>query len=157
MIEVGVLHNKLRYYRIFAINYVVNIWPTLEESVSHTFRDCMFIKSVLQGVEIDVSPNIQGQSWKTWCMLSSVSGIIFRDNEEYILATCTYPNSFVADATTTKARACLQAVMVVEESMNRSVYTIVEEGKQWASSRILIEEVPPRAKAMVEEHRRFLI
>ncbi|KAK8370918.1 hypothetical protein V6Z12_A01G209700 [Gossypium hirsutum] len=60
------------------------------------------------------------------CMLSSVSGIIFRDNEEYILATCTYPNSFVADATTTKARACLQAVTVVEELVFRR--QVVEGG-----------------------------
>ncbi|KAK5771807.1 hypothetical protein PVK06_048051 [Gossypium arboreum] len=40
---------------------------------------------------------------------SSVAGIIFRDSEEHILAACTYPNKFVADTTTTEARACLQS------------------------------------------------
>ncbi|MBA0844843.1 hypothetical protein Goarm_023226, partial [Gossypium armourianum] len=39
---------------------------------------------------------------------SSVSGIIFRDNEEYILAACTYPNNFVSDPTTVEARAYVQ-------------------------------------------------
>ncbi|MBA0839519.1 hypothetical protein Goarm_005232, partial [Gossypium armourianum] len=154
---------------------VVNICPlchTIEESVSHIFRDCMFIESVLQGLGVDVSPiwyhrnkvyhqgekqNIVGlvtfikayysdstftesvistpmnQMNSIWtppginevkcnfdatfnkCMFSSVFGIIFRDSEGHILATCAYPNSFMADATTVQAKACLQAVMVAEE------------------------------------------
>ncbi|MBA0845977.1 hypothetical protein Goarm_022190, partial [Gossypium armourianum] len=48
-------------------------------------------------------------------MMSSVSGIIFRDFEGHILVACTYPNTFVADATTVEARACLQTVVVAEE------------------------------------------
>ncbi|PPD95237.1 hypothetical protein GOBAR_DD07743 [Gossypium barbadense] len=48
------------------------------------------------------------------CMFSSVSGIIFRNNEGYILATCTYSNSFVADATTTEVRDCLQATTALK-------------------------------------------
>ncbi|KAA3458678.1 reverse transcriptase [Gossypium australe] len=49
------------------------------------------------------------------CLLSSVTGRIFRDNEGYILAACTYPNNFVADATTAEVRACVQAVTVAKE------------------------------------------
>ncbi|MBA0841390.1 hypothetical protein Goarm_003883 [Gossypium armourianum] len=47
-------------------------------------------------------------------MLSLVIGIIFRDFEGHILAAYTYPNTFVADATTVEARACLQTVVVAE-------------------------------------------
>lgn len=49
------------------------------------------------------------------CMFSSVFRIIFRYSEGHILATCAYPNSFVADATTVEAKTCLQAVTVAEE------------------------------------------
>ncbi|MBA0702016.1 hypothetical protein Goari_026794 [Gossypium aridum] len=38
-------------------------------------------------------------------MMSSVTRIIFRDFEGHILVACTCPNTFVADATTTDARA----------------------------------------------------
>ncbi|KAH1129809.1 hypothetical protein J1N35_001187 [Gossypium stocksii] len=48
-------------------------------------------------------------------MMSSVSRIIFRDFEGYILVACTYPNTFVIDATTAEAKAYLQTVTVAEE------------------------------------------
>lgn len=44
-----------------------------------------------------------------------MTGIIFRDNERYTLAACTYSNNFVADATTAEVRACLQAMTVAKE------------------------------------------
>ncbi|MBA0624215.1 hypothetical protein Godav_009609 [Gossypium davidsonii] len=44
-----------------------------------------------------------------------MTGIIFRDNERYILASCTYANNFVANATTAEARSCLQSMTVAEE------------------------------------------
>ncbi|PPD86323.1 hypothetical protein GOBAR_DD16733 [Gossypium barbadense] len=46
---------------------------------------------------------------------NSVSRIVFRDNEGYILAVCTYSNSFEVDSTTTEVRACLQAVTVAKD------------------------------------------
>lgn len=81
-------------------------------------------------------------------MMTSVTGIIFRDCEGHILATCTYPNTFVVDATTAEARACLQKVVVVEDlgfrnleverdscqftgrSMNHAAHIMTEEGKR---------------------------
>lgn len=107
-------------------------------------------------------------------MLSSITGINFRDFEGHILAACTYPNTFVADATMAKVRACLQMVVVAEDlgfknlvvegnschftgrSMNHMVHIMVEEGKRWDSPKIWIEEAPPRTESAVEEDRRSL-
>ncbi|MBA0568736.1 hypothetical protein Golob_006206 [Gossypium lobatum] len=184
----------------------------------------MFIESVLQGLGVDVSPSIQGQSWKLWsanifsctgeekckwltivlwavwyhrnkayhqgekqnivglvtfikayysdstftesvistprnqmnsiwkppgineikcnfdatfnkCMFSSVFGIIFRDSEGHILATYAYPNSFVADATTVEAKACLQAVTVAEELGFRRLVSVEPSGAYYCEGR----------------------
>ncbi|MBA0607791.1 hypothetical protein Godav_020055, partial [Gossypium davidsonii] len=92
------------------------------------------------------------------CMFSSVSGIIFRNNEGYILATCTYSNSFVADATTTEVRDCLQAATVVEELgfrrlvVERDFLTIIkkarslEEARSNISIKVVLVNQPPKAK-----------
>lgn len=56
---------------------------------------------------------------------NSVSRIVFRDNEGYILAVCTYSNSFVVDPTTTEVRACLQAVTVAKDL---GLWRLVVEG-----------------------------
>lgn len=47
--------------------------------------------------------------------LRSVTGLIFRDCEGFILAAYTYQNRFVADATTAEAIEYLQAVSVAED------------------------------------------
>ncbi|MBA0820328.1 hypothetical protein Gohar_022250, partial [Gossypium harknessii] len=89
---------------------------------------------------------------------SSISRIVFRDKEGYILAVCTYSNSFVVDPTTAEARACLQTVTVAEDlglrrlvvegdsfavrSANRVAHAMAEEGRQWPSARFSIEEAP---------------
>ncbi|KAH1031923.1 hypothetical protein J1N35_044097 [Gossypium stocksii] len=110
---------------------------------------------------------------------SSVAGIIFRDSEGHILAACTYPNNFVADPTTTEARACLQAVIVDEElgfrrlvvegdsltvikkssvdgggSRNQVAHTLAVEEKWWSSQRVWIEEGSPRVGTEAERDRR---
>ncbi|MBA0735303.1 hypothetical protein Gogos_019164, partial [Gossypium gossypioides] len=54
-------------------------------------------------------------------LLKSVTEIVFRDSERLILASCTYHNPFIADATTAEAKACLQAVMVAEELSFRNL------------------------------------
>ncbi|KAG8473535.1 hypothetical protein CXB51_035829 [Gossypium anomalum] len=45
----------------------------------------------------------------------SVSGIIARNNDGEVMASCTYPGVNMADPTTAEARACLQAVNMAEE------------------------------------------
>lgn len=108
------------------------------------------------------------------CMFSSVFRIIFRYSEGHILATCAYPNSFVADATTVEAKTCLQAVTVAEElgfrrlvvegdsrhfvgrAVNRAAHTIAKEGNQWPSAMIWVKEAPSRVEAVAEEDRRAL-
>ncbi|MBA0818633.1 hypothetical protein Gohar_000106 [Gossypium harknessii] len=90
-------------------------------------------------------------------MFSSVSEIIFRNNEGYILATCTYSNSFVADATNTEVSACLQAATVVQGFGFRRLVverdlTIIKKARslEEARSNISIKVVPvnqpPKAK-----------
>ncbi|PPD87346.1 hypothetical protein GOBAR_DD15732 [Gossypium barbadense] len=58
------------------------------------------LANILQEVGIDTSPSSQGQQWKIW------------DCE---LAACTYHNTFVANDTTAKVKAFLQAVSVAKE------------------------------------------
>ncbi|MBA0816641.1 hypothetical protein Gohar_001282, partial [Gossypium harknessii] len=94
-------------------------------------------------------------------------------NWGYILVTCTYPNNFVADATTNEARACLDAVTVAEKLgfqmlvvkgdsltvvkkfqslgeersnrlVNQRAHAMAMEGKQWSLLRVWIEEAPLR-------------
>lgn len=48
--------------------------------------------------------------------LSSVSGIIFRNEEGKIMATCTYQNSHIKDAMTAEVKACLQAITVAKKT-----------------------------------------
>lgn len=66
-----------------------------------------------------------------------MAGIIFGDSEGHILAACTYPNNFVANPTTTEARACLQAVAVAEELGFRRLVvegdslTVVKKFSRW--------------------------
>lgn len=70
-------------------------------------------------------------------LLKSVTKIVFRDSEGLILASCTYHNPFIADATIVEAKACLQAVMVAEELSFRNLtvegdsLTVIK--KNWAS------------------------
>ncbi|XP_017609372.1 uncharacterized protein LOC108455303 [Gossypium arboreum] len=45
----------------------------------------------------------------------SVSGIIARNNDGKVMASCTYLGVNMADPTTTEARSCLQAVNMAEE------------------------------------------
>ncbi|MBA0603059.1 hypothetical protein Gorai_003219, partial [Gossypium raimondii] len=106
---------------------------------------------------------------------SSILGIIFRDSGGYILVACTYPNNFVADATTNEARACLHAVTMAEKLgfqmlvvegdsltvvkkfrslreerskrlVNQRAHAMVMERKQWSLLRVWIEEAPLRVE-----------
>lgn len=85
------------------------------------------------------------------------------------MAACTYPNNFVANPTTTEARACLQAVAVAEELGFRRLVvegdslTVVKkfsrlavEEKWWSSQRVWIEEAPPRVEKEAERDGRNL-
>ncbi|KAG8472839.1 hypothetical protein CXB51_034760 [Gossypium anomalum] len=97
---------------------------------------------------------------------SSVAGIIFRDSEGHILAACTYPNKFVADPTTTEARACLQAMIVAEELGFRRLVvegdssTVVKkvqslEGDK-SSIAVLVKEIKEGAQRFEELTFRFV-
>ncbi|MFQ6620545.1 hypothetical protein Gotur_000400 [Gossypium turneri] len=80
-------------------------------------------------------------------LLKLVMGIMFRDSEGLILALCTYYNPFIIDATTTEAKACLQAVTVAEapsSDANQATHEMVEKGKKWPDQRVWIEEAPHR-------------
>ncbi|KAH1122024.1 hypothetical protein J1N35_005184 [Gossypium stocksii] len=66
-----------------------------DESIVHIFRDCMFVKHVLQEKRI--------------------AGIVLRNNLGQIVGACAYPFNSVQDPVLVEAYACLRAVIYVEE------------------------------------------
>ncbi|MBA0868930.1 hypothetical protein Goshw_020657, partial [Gossypium schwendimanii] len=80
-----------------------------------------------------------------------VTEIVLRDSEGLILASCTYHNPFIADATTAEAKACLQAVMVAEELSFRN---LTVEGDSLTDQRVWIEKATHKVEMIAEKDRR---
>ncbi|MBA0765543.1 hypothetical protein Gotri_014722 [Gossypium trilobum] len=105
-------------------------------SVEHLFRECPVTIQVLQELKVPFSFSNNENNWKHWLakeftnrdtmkvnfdttfhqsIKKATTGILVRNNEGLVIVACTYPYENVADSTTVKARACLRAVIFMEE------------------------------------------
>ncbi|MBA0869514.1 hypothetical protein Goshw_029209, partial [Gossypium schwendimanii] len=110
-----------------------------EESVQHVFSECPFTHQILQELNVlFLSSNRRqlenmGPNFYTWGppsgdvmkanfdatfyqgTKSATTGILVRNNKGFVMAACTYPFEHDANSTMAEARACLRALIFMEE------------------------------------------
>ncbi|MBA0855448.1 hypothetical protein Goshw_014095 [Gossypium schwendimanii] len=78
---------------------------------------------------------------------SATVGILVRNNEGFVMATCTYP--FEHMVYSTAAETCTQ--------VNKEAHLLAEEGRRHVLPRIWVEELPREVKVEGEKNRRAIL
>ncbi|KAA3467018.1 reverse transcriptase [Gossypium australe] len=109
-----VYHNGTRP-NVFIVLSFINAYISEIDSMESLSRDMQKTKETIWQPTDDDYVKVNFDACFNNFTNSSVSGTIIRNSERLIMATSTYPNSYVKDTTIVEARACIQALIFVEE------------------------------------------
>ncbi|KAK9015821.1 hypothetical protein V6N11_006914 [Hibiscus sabdariffa] len=102
-------------------------------------------------------------------MLSSSSGIVFRNHEGLLLAVAVYPHSHIPNPCVAEAQACLDAISskicffatlssrgIHLLACNKVAHKTALLGRNFASFLVWVEEAPTVIEAVAQKDRRWV-